>query len=200
MIVGYAAPKAGIKPSALRLLSDGEAVCVARASRYSADAAAAGLRVGWCGFELPGLAKALAIGSAVSIVCAATGAELEQLSLSPEIFAHQGARTSLTAEQVFLSGSAGERCADLYEVAPFAIDHRNRHGCHSFIEATYQMVLDRMPDPKARKLLAETVETDEGLVKFLSGLIDSEEHTALPLRLFPGPFHPSFRYDRSLIG
>lgn len=199
-ITGYAAPRMGPKPAALALKADGVLIAAVRASRYSHTAAEAGVRAGWCGFELPGVAQAFALGAEVTLCCLASGKVLERLALSPSVFeeVHRPSQP-LSVSEVFAAGSLGERCADFTENLAFAIDHRNQHGARSFLEATYQMLLDRIPKPADYGLYEGLVATDEGLIEFLEELVASKEYAQYPLRAMPGPFHPAFRYDRGLL-
>ncbi len=201
VLVGYAAPRMGPKPAALALESDGVLIASVRASRYSPTAADGGVRVGWCGFELPGLAQAFALGSRVTVSCVKSGKLLEQLAFNPTVFDERRQPSQpLSAAEVFAVGSLGERCADYTENLPFAIDHRNRHVARSFLEATYQMLLDRVPGPYDYGMYEGGVATDDGLIEFLDAVVASDEYAQHPLRAMPGPFHPAFRYDRGLLG
>ena len=197
-LCGIAPPRAGIKPTALRLQAGSDLISVVRASRFSADAATRGLRFGWCGFELPGLAQALAIGSDVTVRCQASGDVLAILKLGPEVFdaAVQQVATMDIAGVMNL-GAAGER-AEVEQILPFAIDHKNRLGFHSFIEATYQMIVGRLPTDAERKKIEPKVESDEGVEKLLRKLLSGSNGSNGPLPL-PGPFHSAFRYDRGLL-
>lgn len=201
VITGYAAPRAGAKPAAVALMAGDVTIAVVRASRYSQTAAEAGVRVGWCGFELHGLAQAFALSSTVTLNCVATGRVLEKLAFDPAVFETVNRATQpLTATEVFLAGGLGERCENLEHVAAFAIDHRNRHGARSVLEATYQMLLDRLPDGAAYDGYGPLVMSDIGLLDLLKAICTSEEYKQNPLRIMPGPFHPAFRYDRGLLG
>lgn len=201
LIMGYATPRVGPRPAALSLTADGVAIAVVRASRYSATAAAVGVRLGWCGFELPGLAQAFALGSDVAINCVASGRILERLAFTPAVFEQVSQPSQpLSAAEVFTVGSLGERCSDLDEILPFAVDHRNRHGARSFLEATFQMLLDRIPFDGDYLAYEGQAMTDAGLIALLEKITTSEEFARNPLRAMPGPFHPAFRYDRGLLG
>ena len=198
-LVGYATPKAGLRPSVINLVAAGEVICSAKASRFNDAAAAAGIRYGWCGFELAGLPRALALSSDCAVTCAASGAVLERINLTPEVLASrpQG-RQALTATEVFdFAGS--ERCQDIRWIMPFAIDHRNRRGIHSVIEATWQMLLDRLPDAEEIELWHSILQTDAGLGELLETLIKEIAEAAPAAVRLPGPFHPLFRYDRTLL-
>ncbi|CAL1692998.1 hypothetical protein MMB232_03181 [Brevundimonas subvibrioides] len=195
---GLAAPRAGVKPAALRLEAGGDVICVVRASRFSDEASTRGLRFGWCGFELPGLARALAISSDVTVRCHATNETLLKLVAGPDVFdaaARQGTILDLAA--IMERGSAGER-ADVEHILPFAIDHRTRLGFHSFIEATYQMIVGRLPTDSERRKLEQKTATGEGVEKLLRKLADDRRKSGYPFKL-PGPFHSAFRYDRGLL-
>ena len=197
-LCGIAAPRAGIKPTALRLEAGSEIVSVVRASRFSADAMARGLRSGWCGFELPGLARALAIGSDVTVRCHASGDVVSVLKLGPEVF-DAAARRAVVMDvaAVMALGEAGER-AEVEQILPFAIDHKARLGFHSFIEATYQMILGRLPTDAERRKIEPKLGSDEAVEKLLRKLSDDSKRGGGLLRL-PGPFHSAFRYDRGLL-
>jgi hypothetical protein len=197
-IQGLAAPRAGFQPAALRLDAGGETIAAVRASRYSASAAAAGLRAGWCAFELPGVAKAFAISSDVSVRCLATDAVLATITPSRDVFAQPSdTDRPLTALEVFKAGSAGERCESIDEVIRFATDHRDRHGIRSLVDATFQMLTDSLPDTDDLEEFLELLASDEGVATFLT--LMQERSGESPHRAFPGPFHSAFRYDRSLL-
>lgn len=195
-LLGIAAPRAGVKPAALRLEAGSDLISVVRASRFSPDASARGLRFGWCGFELPGLALALAIGSDITVRCHATREVLSVLRLGPDVFDAAAKRTTLLDVGAVMNlGAAGER-ADVEQILPFAIDHNTRVGYHSFIEATYQMTLGRLPTDNERKKAEPKVTSDLGVEKLLRRLSDGSKGG---LGRLPGPFHSAFRYDRGLL-
>ncbi len=197
-LCGIAAPRAGAKPSALRLEANSALVSVVRASRFSTDAATRGLRFGWCGFELPGLAQALTIGSDITVRCHASGDVLSVLKLGPNVFdAAAGRARVMDVAAVMNLGAAGER-AEVEQILPFAIDHHTRLGFHSFIEATYQMILGRLPTDAERTKIEPKLGSSEGIEKLLRKLSGSSKRSCGLLGL-PGPFHSAFRYDRGLL-
>ncbi len=199
VVRGYAAPTSGPQPSVVNLLSDGELIESARASRFSKPAAAASIRHGWCGFEIHGLGKAFAVGDRVVLECAGSGAILHGFEMSTELFRGSAERTS-TVEEVLRIGSAGETFENVDQIVPFLAWHRQKHGTDQLIEATYQTVLGRWPEASVFEHWRGALNTNQDLAKFLSTLINSDEFRSRAPHQPPGPFHQAFRLDRGLIG
>ena len=199
VIQGYAAPTNGPQPAMVNLVSDGELIAAARASRYSAAAASASIRHGWCGFELHGLGKAFAIGDQVELQCAGSGAVLHAFEIRAEMFQGPASKTR-PAEKVLAAGSAGEVCDDVEQIVPFLAWHRQRYGIDQLIEATFQTVLGRWPEGAAIELWRDKLNNNQELAKFVSTLMTSDEFQGRPIRHLPGPFHQAFRLDRGLLG
>ncbi len=196
---GYAAP-AGGAPCLLQLSSDSRPILYVRATRFSSAALTAGFRSGWCGFELPGLAQAFAIGDLVQVTCGVGGEVLATLSSRPDLLS--GAppvQTTLTSSDVLSLARADDMAPDLAAVLPFALTHLDKHGPRAFLEATYLTFLKRWPDESAGFELPSDKPAEAVVEDYLRSVIKSDEYAGIWADQLPGPFHPTFRYDRDLI-
>ena len=200
-MIGYAAPKSGTKPCVLKLTTDDIPIAFIRASRFSVEAHDAGLRMGWCGFEIPGLAQAFAIGSRVELACASTGAILATVPLSQAIFDSRIAEPErLSAAGVIGASRSGETCDDIDQLLPFAAHHLRKFGPRSAVEATFQTLLARWPENDVVDKWSPSIDDDEQLTELIAEITDSSEYQDNPLKSLPGPFHQAFRYDLGLLG
>ena len=192
---GYAAPN-GATSAQLRLISDDTTIAVVKATGYSAAAAAAGLRLGWCGFELHGLQQAFAVGDAVRICCGVSGevlATLPREALTPVM----PPAKQLSVLDLISAVRSTESCPSMHELLPFAVNHYRRHGARQFIEASYQTLLGRWPDTNATDIDFE-IDTEEKRVEsYLDVMINSEEYQEKWGGVIPGPFMAGFRFDLS---
>ncbi len=200
-LIGYAAPKNGTKPCVLKLTADDTPIAFIRASRFSAEAFDAGLRLGWCGFEIPGLAQAFAIGSRVELACAGSGAILATIPVSTAVFAARAGEVErLSAAEVIVASRSGETCEHLDQLLPFAAHHRQKFGPRAVVEATFQTVLGRWPEHDLVDRWSRSIGDDAELIAFIDEITDSPEYRKDPLRSLPGPFHQAFRYDLGPLG
>lgn len=192
---GYAAPN-GATPAQLRLISDNTTIAVVRATGYSAAAAASGLRLGWCGFELHGLRQAFAVGDAVKLCCGVSGevlATLPQEALSPVM----PPAKQLSVLDLISVVRSPESCPSINELLPFAVNHYRRHGARQFIEASYQTLLGRWPEVNAPDVDFDLDTEEERVEAYLDDIIDSEEYQEKWDGIIPGPFMAGFRFDLS---
>lgn len=199
MLAGYASPKRGDPPCLLTLTADDRPIMHACATRHSASAQAAGFRSGWCGFEIPGVAQAFAIGDRVALKCGVSGEVLAEVPLSADLL--DGAEVStetLSVNQLLLLAQRDQTCDDVTLLQPFALAHLRRHGPKVFVEAAYQTFLKRWPDAGADFELEGETE-DEKVENYLNKMVGSEEYAGKWRGVFPGPFYPSFRFDRDLL-
>ena len=192
-LTGYAAPS-GRNPTLLKLTANDTPISFARGAGYSTAAAAAGLRLGWCGFEVHGLRQAVAIGDDVKLICGVSGEVLATLPISL-LDKTPPAAARLSAEDLVSMVRAPECCSDLEPLMPFAMNHYRRHGARQFIEASYQAVFGRWPDTETPDM-DFTYETDEECVEYyLLDMMSSEEFSLKWEGLIPGPFLSTFRFD-----
>lgn len=190
---GYAAPS-GASPALVKLTADDAPIAFARASGYSSAAAEAGLRLGWCAFQIHGLRQAFAIGDDVKLRCGVSDEVLATLSidmLSPAT----PTTAQLSALDLIDLVRAPDICPGLEQLLPFAINHYRRHGARQFIEACYQTLLGRWPEVDAPDV-DFALETDEDRVEFyVDAIIASKEYKARWGGAMPGPFMSGFRFD-----
>lgn len=199
---GIAAPAKGVSPCLIRLSSDDASIAFARATRHDADAASHGLRQGWCGFEIPGLRQAFAVGDTVRLSCGVSGDTLAEIPFEDTLF--QSVKVTprtLTVMDLTRLVRGGDLCADVDDLTPFAVAHYQKHGARAFIEATYQTLLRRWPDqaaPGLGEVDGETIELVTAI--YLRKMIDSDEFQKAWSAEIPGPYHDAFRFDRTLLG
>lgn len=199
VLAGFAAPARGLSPCLIRLSADEAPIAFTRATRHDPEAAARGLRHGWCGFEMAGLRQAFAIGDAVRLSCGVSGETLVQIPFDPALFQPQPvtART-LSVHDLTRLVRAGEMCADVDQLLPFALAHHQKYGARAFIEAAHQTLLRRWPDssdPDLEEIPGAS--TEETVALYLHSLVEGLEFSSLWLAEIPGPFHDNFRFDRS---
>ncbi len=190
---GYAAPN-GPSPALVKLTSDDAPIAFARASGHSTAAAEAGLRLGWCAFQIHGLRQAFAIGDDVKLRCGVSDEVLATLSidmLSPA----KPTTAQLSALDLIALVRAPDICPSLEQFIPFAINHYRRHGARQFIEACYQTLLGRWPEADAPDV-DFALETEEDRVKcYVAAILASNEYQARWGEVIPGPFMSGFRFD-----
>lgn len=194
-IEGHASPERGPLPCGLRLEAGLEAVSVAEATGFSDAAARSGLRLGWCGFVIGGLAQAIAMDDDVTLRCSASGAVLAKwsaASLTGSLL--PTARRPLTVEGLIARSIAAGGCSDARQVLPFAVGLAKAEGREAFIEATYRYLLDRRPDAKAINLPGRD-DLDPGIIEACwQAVMSSDEYGSVRRWGHAGPFQPSFPF------
>lgn len=199
-LVGYAAPAGGPAPCRL-ILSAGETpIVVVEATSFCQDAARAGVRAGWCGFTVPGLAQAFAISDDVRLTCAASAKNLATVAFDADLLAGTGGQSRLTVSELLALARLPQTSPSLLHLMEFASEHLRRHGVRSFVERSYQTLLGRWPDASAAYDLPSGKTDDARALAYVSTLMESPEYAARWGEQIPGPFHPSFRYDKDMIG
>lgn len=195
ILTGYAAP-GGESPCLLKLMGGDTPVSFTRASGYSASAAADGFRSGWCGFVAHGVAQAFVVSDAVRLLCGVSGEVLAEIAEPPRSApAPESEAWSVT--ELLEEVRRADACPSLDELAPFALNHYRRHGGRQFIEATYETLLGRWPDPAAPQMNERLADDEKKVAAYLRMITKSDEFAGRWRAQLPGPFHPSFRYDRS---
>lgn len=190
---GYAAPK-GAAPALLKLTSDGTPISFSRASGYSSAAAEAGLRLGWCAFQVHGLRQAFAIGDSVMLCCGVSEDVLATLSIDM-LDRAKPETAQLSAVDLVALIRAPDLCPEREQLLPFALNHYRRHGARQFIEACYQTLLGRWPEADAPDI-DFGLKTDEYRVEsYVADVLDSAEYRARWGEAIPGPFMSGFRFD-----
>lgn len=195
VLTGYAAP-GGESPCLLKLVGGDTPIFFARASGYSASAAADGFRSGWCGFEVHGAAQAFVVSDTVRLVCGVSGEVLAEITEPPRTTsASQPGAWSVT--DLVSEVRRPDTSPSMDELSRFALNHYRRHGARQFIEATYETLLGRWPDANAPQVNERLADDEKKVATYLRMIVKSEEYQARWGGLMPGAFHPSFRYDRS---
>ncbi|WP_428151633.1 hypothetical protein [Brevundimonas sp.] len=199
-IEGYAAPARGLLPSSVALFAGDTAISHVRAARFSEEAETAGVRLGWCGFRLPGLAQALALGGQIQVRCGVSNAVL----MKPAVDVSAVEKSSRTVTQVTVAEllalvRSEDSCPDVQQLAVFGHDHMRRHGSVSFLFATYQTLFDRDPDSSVIEGWGGETMTLIEVATFLGEMMASEELESNAVQGIPGPFQTRFKFDRALL-
>ncbi len=195
ILTGYAAP-AGESPCLLKLVGGDTPIFFARASGYSATAAADGFRSGWCGFEIRGAAQAFVVSDTVRLVCGVSGEVLAEIA-EPLRAIPAPQLDILSVTDLLDELRRPDSSPSLEGLMPFALNHLHRHGSRQFVEATYETLFGRWPDANAAQPNERLADDEKRVATYLRLLMKSEEYTRRWGVQIPGPFHPSFRYDRS---
>ncbi|WP_156680433.1 hypothetical protein [Sphingomonas profundi] len=191
-IVGYAAPAGGPLPCTLRLEADGAAIAIERATRFSPEAAAAGVRHGWCGVVLPGLPLAAALADVAQVRCHASGRLLIEVAVPLPQSAP--APPPLTVEQLIARAHERDSCGAIEWILPFAEATLRGRGIAGFLDAAYRTLLGRAVEPELAARWAQQPPPD-AMRQALLMILTSPEHASVPGRVMPGPFHPDFAFD-----
>lgn len=194
---GFAAPKTGLLPCVVGLFAGDTAISFARATSFSE---ATEIRMGWCGFRLPGLAQAVALEGEVQLRCGVTNAVL----LRPVVDITTVERKTRIVEQIslteFLSGvRAQEAFPEIGQLAIFGYEHMRRHGGQSFLFAAYQTLLEREPDAATISSWSSEGLGVDDIETYLADIVESDEFRRQAVKALPGPFQAGFKFDRSLF-
>lgn len=195
VLTGYAAP-GGDSPCLLKLAAADTPICFTRASGYSATAAADGFRSGWCGFEVHGVAQAFVVSDSVRLVCAVSGEVLAEIAEPPRTMSAPEAE-AWSVKDLLEEMRRPDNSPSLDEFTIFALHHYRRHGGRQFIEATYETLLGRWPDANAPQLNERLADDEKKVAAYLRLITKSDEYSSRWGGQLPGPFHSSFRYDRT---
>jgi hypothetical protein len=199
-IEGEAAPTGGKLPCLIGLYSEGIPIAFGRATRHSPTAANAGLRHGWCGFEIPGAPLAKAIGNNVELRCGVTDRILGRPDIGLESLETVPPTASpINVFELVDLAQAGEDCPNVETFAAFGRNHLQLHGVHSFLHSTYQMLFGRDADNDVIGPWVASTDPLSEVEDFLNDLLVCEEFLAKPFSHLPGPFQDTFRYDTSFI-
>lgn len=195
LLTGYAAP-AGESPCLLKLVGGDTPIFFARASGYSATAAADGFRSGWCGFEIRGAAQAFVVSDTVRLVCGVSGEVLAEIADPPRATPAPQAE-AWSVMELLSEVRRPDASPSIEEVTAFALNHYRRHGARQFIEATYETLLGRWPDAAAPQMNDRLPDDERRVAAYLEVVVKSEEYQRRWNAQYPGALHSFFRYDRT---
>jgi hypothetical protein len=199
VIQGFAAPERGPNPCRLELVAGGQVVSVANANGFSEMAQAAGVRFGWCRFDLVGLSMAGALGETAHLRCAISGnliesIDLEALTLAPV------RRPALSAPKLktYISGLSG--CSQLRQIMPFGEWYRAHRGESAFIDASYNYLHGRHADGEEISIFMRTLPEGWGVMDCWDKIVESQEYADRRNWELCGVFSPGFPFGRELFG
>ena len=198
-LIGFAAPAAGILPCRVDLFADDLMVGSARATRFSMDAEQAGIRHGWCGFELAGCSSAFALSDEVVLRCAISGRTLHHLQVG-EIDARSGGGVarSISVQNLLAHVRKTDTATDVRQILPFAEAFRSRTSLREFAEASFLTVFQKHLTDE--DIEAYALSADRPVDDILMEMTGSDAFTENARSHIPGPFHPDFRYGLQLFG
>jgi hypothetical protein len=191
---GLAAPEAGPRPSAVILTAGERVLGVSIASAFSEEAKVAGLRDGWCGFEVAGLQHALALGPRGEVRCAATNHSLITLDDDAIASAASAPHTDITVEALRSQALRENGTANEAAVWPFAEAFFQEKGFGAFIDALYAYLLGRPCDKDGRSHYEQSMAAGAAPQDIWLSLLESEEFKNRGLKIIPGPFDPGFPF------
>ena len=195
VVQGYAAPERGRRPCLLEMVGGSSVVAVARACGFSDAALKAGVRFGWCRFDLGGLTVAAAFGETVQVRCAISGATIA--SWPPEQLNRSEARPRRASLQVaglrmFIEELSG--CSELIQVEPIAQLFRAEHGDQAFIEASYMYLHKRLPNVSERHHFFDDLPVDWTVTACWEKIVSSNEFITKRRFPLPGVFTSGFPF------
>lgn len=201
LIVGYAAPERGPKPSVVELLVGDVLLGVSRASRFSQHAKAVKLRLGWCGFELAGVRLATALDGPIVVRCASSRAilsEFDREKIEPQQPVNRSSRNAmeLLNELRLVNGTT-----DLSHVAPFILDFCAANGTATIIETFYRYFLRRSVDESGKQAWNDQINLGLNPIAFAERLIEHAQTEQANLQpILQGPFEPGFPFGLLRLG
>jgi hypothetical protein len=194
---GLAIPEGGLRPSAVILAAGERLFGVSIAGGFSEEAKAAGLRYGWCGFELLGLQHALALGPRSEVRCAATNRSLITLDDDGIASAANSLSTSITVEALRAAALRENLTEDPDVIWPFAEAFLQEKGPRAFIDATYLYLLGRPADLDGRSFYEKSIAEGMRPRDVWSTFVESEEFRSKAMKVLSGPFDSDFPYSLS---
>lgn len=200
-IKGIAAPADGPRPCLIGLFAGDIPVSFARAARFSEAAEKNEIRLGWCGFQLPALDQAVALGGKIEVRCGVSGRSVMKPNVDVSVFGTAGRlnRVLSVVDAMRLVREA-EACPDRLRLEVFAREHFRQHGPRSFLSAAYQTVLGREIDAGALAQWDHVSDHGALMTPFLERLAQSQEFVSMPYQVLPGPFQARFAFDHGLFG
>lgn len=194
---GLAVPEGGLRPSAVILAAGERFLGVSIAGGFSEDAKAAGLRHGWCGFELLGLQHALALGPRGEVRCAATNRSLITLDGDAIASAANSPFIRITVEALRAEALRENLTEDIEAIWPFAEAFFQEKGPRAFIDATYLYLLGRPADPDGRSVYEKSIAAGMRPRDVWNTFVDSDEFRNKTMKAHSGPFDSDFPYSLS---
>lgn len=199
-IMGFAAPLKGRKPCAVELVVGTEVIAFSKAGRLSLQAYAAGLRFGWCGYELFGLSEAIAIDGDITVRCAVHGNVLHRYDRSAIEKAPQAGPVTLSARELLQELRLTNGTSDLKYILPFLKRYSSTHGTRDIVEALYRYIFRRSADESGLKTWTDRINegtTPEHIAETLWSLAKYENSSVPPV--LQGPFEPGFTFGLELF-
>lgn len=197
---GLAVPEGGLRPSAVILAAGDRFLGVSIAGGFSEDAKAAGLRHGWCGFELLGLQHALALGPRGEVRCAATNRSLITLDDDAIASAANSPFIRITVEALRAEALRENLTEDIEAIWPFAEAFFQEKGPRAFIDASYVYLLGRPSDPDGRSDYETKLAAGSGPRDIWLEFIECDEFKNTGIKFFPGPYDPDFLFSLTPFG
>lgn len=196
---GWAAPARGRLPCVLHLRAGPALLAVAKATRYSAEAAARGVRLGWCGFRVGDLSAGAALAEEVTLACAVSGAVQARWGADDVADrAEPAGRPVLTVPEYQDALARVTGCEDPETILPFARRLYRLRGDMELVAACYRWVLQRSPaTTEIREFIK--VRPEGALIEAALNMLMGSEEYALRPRYLSGPFDGDFPFDAAAL-
>lgn len=189
VLTGWAAPENGPLCSEVMLFANETMVSAACADGYDADAARAGIRDGWCGFEICLSARHFVLAEELTLRCANTGSELFRLNLAEVSFADPVVKPVRSVEEI-LDCQLEKRYTDLTIFTALISRLAKTLDSEKFVEFAYRFMLRRKPDQAGLRDYSLLAKTDP--MKLIHLLSVSEEYKNRNELGVLGPFSSEF--------
>ena len=191
-VCGIATPVDGPRPCAVILAAGDRIFGVAIAGSFSPKAESAGVRDGWCGFEVTGIQHAMALGLVGQLRCAVTGRVLVVIDDDDVAQAANAARIDMSVEALRISVGKQNGTADIEAIWPFANALIRERGIDTFLDEAYRYLLGRPIDSDGWSSNKAQIAAGVPARRIWDGIVASDEFKSRSSRSFPGPFAPEF--------
>lgn len=197
---GVAAPERGKLPCAMALTADTKLISSAKAGRFSSKALDMALRLGWCGFQIGGLAQSIAFGGGVQLRCAVSGRVLRRWDGADLAEVIKPSRSSIDVAGLLVRVRAELGSQQMQHVVPFALQAARTHGARVCVEQSYRYFFGRGTDSSADGFLSSTFDNEAALMAFWKLLVESSEFRSKSVAILPGPFDLGFPFPLDILG
>jgi len=186
---GWAAPETGSLCVCLGLYADTVLVAATKADEFSAKALKAGVRDGWCSFELELFSRHFVLSDELSVRCMTGNNELDRIHIkSVESNSVQAEKTNLVED--LIKAQLEPLYTDVLIFEPIIRRMAATLSAEEFVSFAYQLILHRKPDHAGLRDYAALARADA--MKVFSKLMSSDEYVCSSRKGLSGPFSHNF--------
>lgn len=198
-VTGFAAPSRGTQPCALMLVANGELLAVTVAGDFSSTAQAAGIRLGWCGFEIGDLPTCALLQTTIELRCIASNRLLQSWSRDALAEFQSVPRRVLSVAAFRQRLRRPGACYDVAHVLPFGEHHRWSSDDRAFLIASYRWAFERIPTSEELDIRMAAFPPGWTVSDCWFAFCHSDEARRRQVPPLPGPFRPSFPFSLALL-